>query len=370
VSQRPDGTYRGETGWTLQRVLVATAEVTRVVGAVAETPEGRQRAALVRLRASGAFERHLGHVEDAYTAAAILASGAASAKTKEKLVPLLLKAIVAREDGAKELPVPEQVRRADGFVPTTAEATALAILALEGVKDAPVADLGATLLGSYSPIRGWGDGRANLLCLRAVVALFKDPLPAQVKLVLMVDGQVVGESVLDAQRAKDVAVLDAQVAGGLGGTHRYEVRAEPPLPGLGYSLVTTTWVPWTADVAGGGIELQTVGATAGVVGQPLVVTLRAMAPAGMNGKIKLSLPAGVQADIPSLQKLVDANQIFAYDTADGLVELTIRPLEPSAVFAADIRLIATLAGTLRSGPATFEVSGRTFTIPPQVYTFR
>ena len=51
--------------------------------------------------------------------------------------------------------------------------TALAVLALSGVKDAPLADLGTTLLGGYSIQLGWGDGRANLVAMQAVLSLFQ-----------------------------------------------------------------------------------------------------------------------------------------------------------------------------------------------------
>ena len=76
----------------------------------------------------------------------------------------------------------EGVVAADGSTPTEAEATALAVLGLEGDPDAPLADLGAALLGWYTPGYGWGNGRANFAALLAVLRLFKDPLPPQVKI--------------------------------------------------------------------------------------------------------------------------------------------------------------------------------------------
>ena len=62
------------------------------------------------------------------------------------------------------------------------EATATAVLAL-GTDAKESADLGTALLGGYNPYYGWGDGRANLLALRAVVELFKQPVPANVRIV-------------------------------------------------------------------------------------------------------------------------------------------------------------------------------------------
>ncbi|HSP77032.1 MAG TPA: alpha-2-macroglobulin family protein, partial [Myxococcaceae bacterium] len=53
-AQRPDGTCQGEDGWTLQRLLVATADCARAVRAAEGTPEGRRRAAAFSVRAAGA----------------------------------------------------------------------------------------------------------------------------------------------------------------------------------------------------------------------------------------------------------------------------------------------------------------------------
>ncbi len=77
--QRPDGTFGGGQGWTLQRVLVATADGVRAVAAAGGSPTGRQRAQAAAFRAAGAFERNADAVPDAYTAAAILASGGLAA---------------------------------------------------------------------------------------------------------------------------------------------------------------------------------------------------------------------------------------------------------------------------------------------------
>ena len=65
--------------------------------------------------------------------------------------------------GAKLLPVESGVVRADGNRPSVAEATALAVLALQAdPKQAEVvADLGTWLLANYSPVYGWGDGQAK-----------------------------------------------------------------------------------------------------------------------------------------------------------------------------------------------------------------
>ena len=65
MSQRADGTCQGATGWTLQRLLVTTAECVRAVNASTVTPAAKQRATAVTLKASGAFERNQARVADA-----------------------------------------------------------------------------------------------------------------------------------------------------------------------------------------------------------------------------------------------------------------------------------------------------------------
>src|SRR5258706_5657889 len=194
---RPDGTFAGGNGWTLQRVLVATAEATRAVAASSQTLAEKQRAMAVAVKASGAFERNFNDAVDPYTAAAILASGATKGELADKLRKRILTGIKSTSDGAKYLAIGEGVVRPDGRVPNIAEATALAVLALtidpkidpKLVDPKIVPDLGATLLGSYNTFTGWGDGHANLACMRAVIDLFKTPVPANVKVTLTMDGK-------------------------------------------------------------------------------------------------------------------------------------------------------------------------------------
>ena len=219
-NQRPDGSFAGGSGWTLQRVLVATAEATRAVNASHVTASERQRAMGVAARAQGEFDRTLEQVTDAYTAAAILASGGATTTNHDKLAERVKAAIKDAPDGSKYLEVGEGVVRADGSAPTRAEATALAVLALDGDPKAPVADLGGTLLGTYSPDHGWGDGRANLVCMQAVLALFKTPVPEGVKITLLMDGKPITEGTLDRDSIKEVLALEAP-APGIAGEHEW-----------------------------------------------------------------------------------------------------------------------------------------------------
>jgi hypothetical protein len=371
-SQRPDGTFAGGTGWTLQRVLVATADATRAVGAANLSTTERQRAQGVAMRAAGAFERNSEQVQDPYTAATILASGGAKGAFAEKLRERVRNGLKAELDGSMYLDVPTGVVRSDGAVPSRVEATALAVLALQGDPKAPMADLGATLLGSYSPERGWGDGRANLSCMQAVVELFKTPVPEGVKISLLMDGVPVTEGTLNREALKEVLTLEAPApATGLAGSHTWKIVAEPPVPGLGYSLALKGYVPWKKQTTEQGLEMEVTGTTqAAQVGKPVELTLVATAPSGNEVKIVQSLPAGVQIDTASLDALVTEGTVTKFEAAEGKLELTMPPLDPGQLYTVKYKVIPTLAGTLRSAASTISMGSTKFSVPPMQWTVR
>lgn len=370
-SQRPDGTFGGGTGWTLQRVLVTTAEATRAVATASASPEDRQRARAVAIRASGAFERYDGQVTDPYTAAALVVSGAVLGPQAERLRARVQGALVADPDGARYLPVPEGVVRADGLVPSLAEATALAALALADDPKAAalVADLGATLLGTYDPSRGWGDGRANLIAMRAVVELFKTPIASAVTVTVTMDGKALVSGVLSPDKLRDVLTLEAP-APGLAGEHSWKITAEPAVPGLGYALALESWVPWPVGARAAGLELSAPATIAARVGKPTEIALRAVAPSGLPLTLRYALPAGTQPDTPSLEALVAAGTITRFVAADGAIELEVPPLTPGQTLAANFRVIPTLAGTLHSPASSIAGGGTTVHVPPSTWTIQ
>jgi hypothetical protein len=370
-NQRPDGTFAGGTGWTLQRVLVASADAARAVGAATGTQAARQRAAGVQARAAGVFERDLGRVEDPYTAAAILASGALVGDSVTKLKKLVRDHVATGSDGAKYLDAGRGVVRGDGAAPSRALTTALAVLAL---KDDPadaalVADLGATLLGSYAPATGWGDGVDNLACIQAVVALFKDPVPANVTVRLEMDGKPVAVGVLSPDKLKDVMTLDAPVQG-LASAHTWRVVSEPAVPGLGFSLSLEGHVPWTPET-GQGIELAVTAPKTAKVGVPADVVISAAAPAGLAQHVRLALPAGVQVDRPSVEALQAAGSVTRFEIEDGVLELWLAALSPGQTFTGSVRVIPTLAGTLHAPASSIETTdggGPVVHVPPVAWT--
>ena len=369
-AQRPDGSFSGGSGWTLQRVLVATAEATRAVASAHVTASERQRAMGVAARAQGMFARTLEQVTDPYTAAAILASGGATTTNHDKLADRVKAAIKDAPDGSKYLEVPEGVVRSDGSVPSRAEATALAVLALDGDPKAPLADLGGTLLGSYSPDRGWSDGRANLVCMQAVLALFKAPVPAGVKITLTMDGKPVTEGTLDREALKEVLALDAS-APGIAGEHEWKIIAEPAVPGLGFSLALRGYVPWEKQTTQQGLEMAvTPSPVTAQVGVPVELSIGAIAPSGTEVKIEQSLPAGVSPDTASLDALVTAGTITKYEAAEGKLTFTIPAMNPGQTFAAKYKVIPTLAGTLRSAASTIEAGSTKFAVQPSSWTVK
>ncbi|MGC4114092.1 MAG: alpha-2-macroglobulin family protein [Myxococcales bacterium] len=374
-AQRPDGTFSGANGWTLQRLLVTTADCVRALraGASASTA-GRQRAAAATIKASGAFERNIEMVKDAYTAAAILASGAVQGTLADKLRDRVREAVAQNEDGSRYLPVEAGVVRADGTVPSTIESTALAVLALEGdAKATWRADLGATLLAAYSPSWGWGDGKTNLVALRAVLALFKDPVPQQVKLTLSLDGKVLREGDFNAAQLKDVVTLEAP-APDAAGKHTWTVKAEPAVPGLGYALTLVTYVPWDKQDPNKGLELAVALPPDLAVGKGAEVSLEASAPSGSETmRLRHALPAGVQPDRPSLEALLGNGLVQKFRTEDGAVIFDIGPRSPGQIVQLKYRVVPTLAGTLHAGASWIGPVDRpelAYFVPPAAWTVK
>ncbi len=352
-SQRPDGTYGGGQGWTLQRVLVTTAEAHRAVQAAAKlSPGAARQAQRSALRASGALERHLSRVEDPYSAAALLASGLLQGDAIARLRERVRKALAQTDDGARYLEAEPGVQRPDGQRPSRAEATALAALALTDDPEAKdlLPDLGSTLLAAYLPGQGWGDGRSSRLALAALLRLFSDPLPERVRITLSADGKLLSEGELSGARLREVATFEA-LAPAAAGRHVYTVQAEPAVPGLGFSLSLRSYVPWTEGGAPG-LELMITRGKEARVGQALEVTLVAGAPAEAELEVRHSLPAGVQPEAASLDALVNQGRIARYQIEDGAVTLFAGARRPGETFQVSYRVVPGLAGVLHA-PASW-----------------
>lgn len=371
-SQRPDGTFSGGDGWTLQRLLVATAECLRALGGASSDPRAKTRVDRARVSAEGAFERNLGRVEDGYTAAAILASRGVDGAIAEKLRKLVREKVRQDPDGARTLPVEAGVVRADGTSPSDVEATALAVLALAGDAEssAIVADLGARLLSAYDPGRGFGDGRTNLVALDAVLTLFKDPLPSKVTVTLAFDDRVVATGVLEGAKLRETLALDAPLPRAAG-RHTYHVSAEPAVPGLGFSLALRAFTPWKVMPASHGLELAIEPPKEARVGRASELVVTAAIPPGQASTIELALPAGVDVEGPGpLELALGSSELTAFHAEDGRVRLVLAPRSPGQVFTTRLRVIPTLAGKLRSTASSVTIGAVTHWVPPTVWTVR
>ncbi len=351
--QRPDGTCGNETGWSLRRTLVATADCARAV----ET-------ASVKIRAAGVIERHAERIDDAYTAASILAAGVRlSDAVRKRLLELVNDAIEDTPDGAKVVAVPANAVRADGARPSEIEASALAVLAL--MQDAPkerLAALGATVLAGYSPQRGWGDGRASLLSMKAVLALFRDPIPPGVTVSVVHAGVEVANGRFDTTRPYDRLVLEAtlpaapQPGTAPDGASGWEIRSRPAVPGLSYAFTLTHRVPWP-EPDPRGLTLAVEVPDGMRVGNRSNLVVSAAVPSEVGFHIALALPAGVQVDNSDLDALQAQGVISRYRASDGQVELWAGPLPPAQVFQAALPIVPTLAGTVHSGAHRLSLLG-------------
>jgi hypothetical protein len=355
-AQHPDGSFGGdEGGWPLQRLLVATGECAAAASAL-ETEAGARRKALVMLRAQGTVERYVARIEDPYTAAVLVASGATTGAVTEKLRQLVREAVV-EEDGQRRLPVPSGVVRADGSRPSEAEATARALVALQGDPDAPwLSDLTSSLLGSYRPEQGWGDGRTNLAVLEALSLAATDPVKGPIDVTLMRDGDAIGHATLDLRHGQHVVVLQAG-DDAPSKVHTFVVTADPPAPGLTFTLTRRAWRPYDRSDHGGGLDLVATVPDDLRVGEVASLELEAAAPAGLALTIAIPLPAGVDPLPTALSSLQTSGVISGWKTDAGALTLDVPPLAPGGRFQASVPLVATLTGALHAAPPTLAPVG-------------
>jgi hypothetical protein len=308
-------------------------------------------------------------VDDGYTAAAILASGAVQGTLADTLRERVREKITTRKsDGAKILPVEKGVLRADGVRPSAVDATALAVLALADDEDSKklLPDLGAAILAEYRPWRGFGDGLTNLLALRAVLTVFSEPIPDRVKIELFKDGTLVVDGALDSKALHRRLALSKNVTDAVG-EHEWRVTATPPVPGLGFTLVVESYVPWPesdrTDVA-----LEVDVEKDARVGRTTNVEVRVGAPPSTRVRVRHGLPAGVKPDATTFAREVAEGRLESYEVDSGWVKLTF------AVPAGDAPIrygvIPTFAGTLHAPASSVEILGRnqTLFVPPAVWS--
>jgi hypothetical protein len=87
-------------------------------------------------------------------------------------------------------------------------------------------------------------------------------------------------------------------------------------------------------------------------------------------RIRQALPAGVQVDRPSLEKLRSDGEIMGFEVGEGEVTLDLRPREANQPFTARYRVIPTLAGTLHAAASTIAPVNQpelAYELPPVVW---
>ncbi|MBI4816060.1 MAG: hypothetical protein HY791_07380 [Deltaproteobacteria bacterium] len=343
-AQRPDGTFGGESGWPLQRVLVTTAESIEMLSA---SKRSEREAGRARVRATGAFERHLRQIADPYTAARVLVSGATESAWSGQLIERVVSAIVSEDadasEGRKIVHTPAGVVRSDGKAPPDMESTALAALALlrHGGFEGPAGDLAMSVLGAYSPSKGWGDARSNLVCLRAVTSVFAKPPPERVEVLLSMDGRVLAAGQLSAGRRQDRLVMEAPV--GLGGRHDFSISATPAFSGLSYTLSLESFSPWprAADVR---IELPRSFES----GRKAAVALTTPLPPSA-AVVEVPLPPGFWVDPSGLDGLVRTAQLSSHRIDTDRARLEV-PAAVGPELSIELIVVPSVSGRFHTQP--------------------
>ncbi|MEC7949379.1 MAG: hypothetical protein VX265_17560, partial [Myxococcota bacterium] len=289
-------------------------------------------------------------VTDPYSAAAMLASGALEGDAADAARHRIEAALRLQDDGSRVLAVPAGVVGVDGSPPSQTEATAIAAIALADGSPDLAADLGAAVLGGWRPGVGWGDGAADLRGLKAVLALFREPLPAEVAITISRDGREVARRTLRDAALRDLSVLEVP-ARDAAGLHSWTVAAEPPVPGLGFAFTLSSWVPWAGALGPSGLELEIALPETLAVGQPATVEVAASAPAGDTLTLTVPLPPGTVPETRGLDALVSTGVLSSWRADDRGVTLTAPPLRPGQPLRVPLPIVPTLAGRFHPAPA-------------------
>lgn len=368
--QQADGLWSLGGGYGLDEQLVASA---RCLWALRQSDTGADPAIEAtavkgaRLRFSGALERFGDRLGDPYVAAWALASGGADALDDElqaRLRKTVQDALIKNADGSLRLDPTLGAGSARVLGASTAEATAVALLALDATDADAVsmrADLATGALGRWSPGAGFGGGWGGLTALSALASAMGGEIPDSVKIVLYADDVAIGEGALDPTQKHAPVRLSVP-----GAAHTLRVEAVPAVPGLAFTAVATSWVPWVQPEPHG-LELRVTPPAHPVLGRKDTLRVEISGPAGATAEVDIALPAGV--DIADTQALTAALAATSgtVETEEGAVHLRGLTLV-NGVWSADLQVTATLGGALQSGAAIVTLSdGEAFTSLPTTW---
>lgn len=348
-AQAADGLWTAAAGTDLPRALVESARCVYALGADGE----RERA-----RAARAFARFADRLDRPAVAAWALLAGVLDAPAAEAARARVQDALEVAPDGSRRLGA-DPVAGVDAL-----EASALAA-ALFADDPAVGSDLVAGLFARWTPARGFGSGTAGLLALDALARGMGGALPDAVTLRLVVDGVAAGEGALDPQHPRQPVTLRGP--GLLGaGPHTVRVEADPPVPGLAFTLAATSWVPWR-QAAPAGLDLRVGPPVDPRVGQRADVIVEVAGPVGLGVEVVVGLPAGVTVDEARLRERLGG---AAATVEDGAVRLVGVGLE-GGVYRLAVPVIPTLAGRLTPAPSEVRSGdGEAFVRVPEAWTVR
>jgi len=329
--QRTDGTWSRTDRSTLQQVLVQTAVAARALPPSERGP---------RLRASGAVERSLSTIDDAYTASVVLAADLVPTDDRARLQDLVRSAVEERRVG-----VPVTVRNARGEPPSHAERLAWAVLALDDADELAGA-LVAELLGMWSADAGFGAGAADAIALDAIARALP-PRAVDVALTLRRDEQVVGSATLDPTQPRVPARFDLRPEAA---RTTLTLAAEPPAPGLVMIATRRSWVDWTAADRVPGVDVD-VELERLEVGRTSALRFAIAAPSGSVVEVRQALPPGVSVAGP-----VRASRATVEPFPDEVV-LTTSALQPGEVIEVAVSVVPTFAGRFSTSPLRISVDG-------------
>lgn len=345
-SQRADGTWSRADRSTLQQVLVQTAVAARSL------PESERGP---RVRASGAIERALTNLDDAYTTAVVLASGLVPAEHRPDLQVAVREAV---EDG--RLGFPGTVRNAQGLVPSIAEALAWAILALEPDDDVAGA-LVSALLGRWSAERGFGAGPADAVALDAIARALP-PQNTALTLTLRRGDDVLATSSIDPAQPKVPGRFVIEPAAA---STTLVVTAEPAAPGLVMVATRRSWVPWRSSDRVEGVDVE-VRASSLRVGRTGELRFSIAAPSGSVVEVTQALPPGASVDPGPPQSRA------TLDVFVNALQLTTEAFQPGEIVEVRVPVVPSFAGrfttdalqvTVDGGPPT-PLAPLTWTVSP------
>jgi hypothetical protein len=348
--QRGDGTWGMTGASTLPAILVQTAAIGGALPSSAEAS---------RQRAMGALERLAGEVDEPFTAAVIAASGLVSDSRRAELVALVSDAVVVHEDGRASMPLESGARSVWWTVPSQLEALGWAGLALAGEDDPAHAAIVATLLASYDASSGFGAGPANPLLLEVVSDAL--PPPTQdVRVRLEVDGETRAEASVTRGQPLVPALLHAEIPED---ARSVRVVADPPTPGLAWTLQHTARVPWGAPDLPDGITVD-IGTPSLRVGRVAEVPVTIAAPSGTEVSLALGLPPGVTFEG------VELGSGTATEDLGDHVRIDTRRFGTGDVLEVRLKVRPSFAGTFRTAPHRVGYDDPTHVFAPSVWTVR